>query len=121
MDPTIGRGPAGRCRLVAWVLVALAVPACSLPRSPTVAAVPPEWRHGNPFGPEANAARACGLLTVYGEVPRAAEWEALARTHIQTGDILFRRGKSNNLRGKLTTPVLAGVNDGRFSHVGIAQ
>jgi hypothetical protein len=105
----------------AWLLIALVPPACSLPRSPTMAAVPPEWRHGNPFGPEANAARAAGLLPVYGEVPRAAEWEEFARSRLETGDILFRRGKSNNLKGKLTTEVLAGANDGRFSHVGLAR
>jgi hypothetical protein len=105
----------------AWLLVAVALPACSLPRSPTMAAVPPEWRYGNPFGPEANAARARGELPVYGEVPRAAEWEAFAHSRIETGDILFRRGKSCNLKGRITTQVLAGVNDGRFSHVGMAQ
>ena len=120
MDPSTAHGPARGLLCAAWLLVAFALPACSLPpRSPTMAAVPPEWRHGNPFGPEANAARACGQIPVNCAVPRAAEWEELARTHIHTGDILFRRGKSCNLRGKLTTQVLAGVNDGRFSHVGI--
>jgi hypothetical protein len=108
-------------RPVAWLLLALTVPACSLPRSPTMAAVPPEWRHGNPFGPEANAARACGMIHVQGQIRRAAEWTAFAQAHIESGDLLFRRGRNYTLKGRLTTCVLAGANDGRFSHVGLAR
>ncbi len=120
MDPSKQHGPARYWRRAAWFLLALSIPACTLPRSPTIAAVPPEWRHGNPFGPEANAARASGQLQVYGEIPRATEWETFAKNHIQTGDILFRRGRSLNVKGTLTSLVLAGVNDGRFSHDAIA-
>jgi hypothetical protein len=85
-----------------------------------MAAVPPEWRDKSPFGPEANAARASGELQIHGDVPRAAEWTAFAHEHIQSGDILFRRGRSCTVRGQLTSIVLAGVNDGRFSHVAMA-
>ncbi len=121
MDPTRQRGPARWQYRAAWALLVLTVPACSLPRSPTMAAVPPEWRDVNPFGPEANAARACGMLQVYGRIRRQAEWEAFAKAHVQTGDLLFRRGKSCTLKGTITSRVLAGVNDGRFSHVGLAE
>src|SRR5205823_12680397 len=85
------------------------------------ASVPPEWRHGNPFGPEANAARARGELGVHGTIRRAAEWDALAREHIQTGDVLFRCGQSLTLTGNLTSYFLASLNDGRFSHEGLAH
>ena len=121
MDPTRRRGPTRWFHLVACLLPALSTPACSLPRSPTMAAVPPEWRHGNPFGPEANAARANGTLGINGEIPRAEEWTAFAKANIATGDILFRRGQSCTLTGNLTSLVLAAVNDGRFSHIGIAK
>jgi hypothetical protein len=120
MGHTKGCGPARRLRLVAWLLVALTPAACSLPRSPTMASVPPEWRDGNPFSPEANAARAAGLLHVYGENPHAEEWKAFARAHVQTGDVLFHRGRACTVKGKVTSMVLCGVNDGRFSHDGLA-
>jgi hypothetical protein len=121
MDLSTRCGPAGRLRLGAWLFLALAVPACSLPRSPTMASVPPEWRDGNPFSPQANAARAAGLLPVYGDVPHKEEWTAFARAHIHSGDILFHRGQASTVKGKLTSMALCGVNDGRFSHDGLAR
>ena len=56
------------------------------------------------------------------DVPRAAEWTAhFAHEHIQSGDISFPpRPFLCTLRGELTSIVLAGVNDGRFSHVAMA-
>ena len=121
MEPTRRHSPTRWFHLVAWFLLALTIPACALPRSPTMAAVPPEWREGNPFGPEANEARARGLIPIHGHIQRADEWTAFAKANIQTGDILFRRGRSCTLLGNLTSIVLAAANDGRFSHDGLAK
>jgi hypothetical protein len=94
---------------------------CALPSSPTMATVPREWRRGNPWGPEANAARAEGKLVPLYYTQEMAEWAKFGRTHIQDGDILFRYGQSYKPYEIATSRIIAGVEDNRFSHDGIAH
>jgi hypothetical protein len=101
-------------------LTALAV-GCYLPPSPTYEAVPPEWRRCKPFSPEANAARARGELSCDCSDPRAPLWNAFAHHCIRDGDILFRRGRSYTVSGKLTSLLLTTMCGGKYSHDGIAH
>jgi hypothetical protein len=86
-----------------------------------MATVPREWRRGNPWGPEANAARAEGKLVPLYYTQEMAEWAKFGRTHIQDGDILFRYGQSYKPYEIATSRIIAGVEDNRFSHDGIAH
>jgi hypothetical protein len=94
---------------------------CSIPASPTAATVPLAWRTTNSWGPEGNAARARGDLVPCLEPPDLSTWEALGRQHIQTGDLLFRFGRTHRLSNWLAGCVMAGTMDSRFSHDGIAS
>jgi hypothetical protein len=108
-------------RLLAVCCLALLGVGCALPSSPTMATVPREWRHGNPWGPEANAARAEGKLTPLYYTQEMAEWAKFGRCNIRDGDILFRYGLSYKPYEIATSAVIAGVEDNRFSHDGIAH
>ena len=83
--------------------------------------VPPEWRGRNPWGPEAYVARAEGKLRPVFYTQTMAEWAEFGRKHIQDGDILFRYGKSYKPYEIFTSRVIAGIEDDRFSHNGIAH
>jgi hypothetical protein len=108
-------------RAPALLALALLAPGCSLPVEPSMATVPRAWRKSNPWGPEAHAARADGRLRPLFCPPDAAVWEEFARRHIEEGDLLFRYGLSNNLRGKLETRILTRSTASRFSHDAIAH
>ena len=110
-----------RRRLCVVCLLALCGAGCALPTSPTMATVPKEWRRTNPWGPQANAARAEGQLTPLFYNQEMAEWAEFGRRNIQEGDILFRYGKSYKPYEMFTSRVIAGVEDNRFSHDGIAH
>src|SRR5205823_3533629 len=43
-------------------------------------------------------------------------WAEFARQHIQDGDLLFRYGRSNQVRGKISSAVIANITDSRFTH-----
>jgi hypothetical protein len=94
---------------------------CALPSSPTEATVPREWRKKNAWGPEAYAARAQGTLQPLFCTPEMAEWREFGRRIIQDGDILFRYGYSYKPYEIFTSRLIAGVEDDRFSHDGIAH
>jgi hypothetical protein len=109
----------------ALLLVALAslptVAGCSLPRSPSMATTPHEWRDRNAWGPEANAARAAGALQPVRHPAALAEWEEFGREHIEDGDLLFRYGVSYAVRGRLASCLTAAVSDSPFTHDAIAH
>ncbi|HVS40525.1 MAG TPA: YiiX/YebB-like N1pC/P60 family cysteine hydrolase [Gemmataceae bacterium] len=107
-------------RLAACCL-ALAGAGCALPSSPTNATVPAEWRRTNPWGPEAFAARAEGKFQSRFCTQEMADWKEFARRTIQDGDILFRYGKSYKPYEMFTSCLIAGIEDNRFSHDGIAH
>ena len=111
----------GRRRLFAACCLALLGSGCALPSSPTMATVPREWRRTNPWGPEANAARAEGRLKPLFYSEQMAEWADFGRRTIQDGDILFRYGYSYRPYEIVTSRVIAGVEDDRFSHNGLAH
>ncbi len=102
-------------------LLLLLLSGCAMPGSPTMATVPHEWRATNPWGPQANEARAEGRLVPLFYPKRQAEWEAFARSTIQDGDLLFRFGTAYSLRQQFTSRLIRGVSDGLFSHDGIAK
>ena len=104
-----------------WLPLIFLLSGCAVPAYPTLATVPPEWRHSNSWGPEGNQARAEGRLQPVFYPKRAAEWQQLAREHIQDGDILFRLGKANKLTEKINSWFIASVCDSRFSHEGMAR
>jgi hypothetical protein len=86
-----------------------------------MATVPREWRTTNPWGPEANAARARGELVPLYYSEEMARWREFGRANIRDGDLLFRYGKSYNPAEIFTSFLLAGISDGRFSHNAIAH
>lgn len=110
-----------RRRLLAACCCMLLGVGCALPSGPTSATVPPAWRRGNPWGPEANAARAEGKLVPLYYTEKMAEWAKFGRCHIQDGDILFRYGLSYKPYEIVTSRIIAGIEDNRFSHDGIAH
>jgi hypothetical protein len=116
--------PTDRCgALWRWSLALLATAltsGCSLPVSPTAATVPPAWRSKNSWGPEGNAARARGDLVPCYKPADIPAWEDFASAHIQTGDILFRFGRSHRVTNWLVGMVMAASMDSRFTHDGIA-
>jgi Permuted papain-like amidase enzyme, YaeF/YiiX, C92 family len=110
-----------RGRLCAVCLLALFGAGCALPTSPTMATVPKEWRRTNPWSPQANAARADGRLVPLFYNQAMAQWAEFGRRNIEEGDILFRYGKSYKPYENFTSRVIAGIEDNRYSHDGIAH
>jgi hypothetical protein len=108
-------------RVAGLLGLALLGSGCALPKGPLEATVPPEWRRGNPYGPQANALRAQGLLQPLYCPSQLACWEAFARVHIQDGDLLFRRGKAITPLSKLASRAIAKISGGPFSHDGLCH
>jgi hypothetical protein len=94
---------------------------CALPSSPTEATVPRAWRRTNAWGPDAYAARAEGKLQPLFFTQEMADWAEFGRRTIQDGDILFRYGQSYKPYEIFTSRLIAGIEDNRFSHDGIAR
>jgi hypothetical protein len=111
---------AGR-RAVGLLGLALLAPGCALPKGPLEATVPPAWRKGNPYGPQANALRAQGLLRPLYYPAELACWEAFGREHVQDGDLLFRRGKAITPLSMLASRSIARISGGPFSHDGLCH
>ena len=105
-----------------WVLLTMALASgfgCRGAGETTDRMVP--WGYkGNPWGPEANAKRACGEFPVIPDNPEMLAWEAWGRTHLQEGDIVLRMGDARAAMGMFPfSKVSAAIADSRFSHSGI--
>ncbi|QDV33079.1 C40 family peptidase [Tautonia plasticadhaerens] len=82
--------------------------------------IAPLWWRQNPWGPEAEAARHSGTLPRVPYHPDMAAWEAFARDHLRTGDILFREADARVLGGLFPFSRVAGaIADCRYTHTGI--
>lgn len=82
--------------------------------------IAPLWWRANPWGPEAEAARRSGRLPEVPFNPDMAAWEAFARDHLRTGDILFREADARVLGGLFPFSKVAGkIADCRYTHTGI--
>lgn len=81
--------------------------------------VPWSWR-GNPWGPEANAARRDGRLPSVPNNPDMAAWDDWGRRNLRDGDIVFRMGNARAFFGLMPfSRFSAAVAGSRFSHSGI--
>ncbi len=81
--------------------------------------VPRSWK-GNPWGPQANAARAAGTIPSVPNNPEMIAWEGWGRENLKDGDILFRMGDARAVMGLFPfSRVSAGIAASRFSHSGI--
>src|SRR5437879_4495911 len=105
-------------RLALVLLVCLA-PGCAGSRG-SLAAVPRAWRKTNPWGPEAQEASARGEWKPLFYTPQMGDWAAFARESLQDGDLLFRYGRSTQLRDSINNRVMTGISDSRFTHDGLA-
>jgi hypothetical protein len=110
-----------RAPAVVVLVAVVSLAGCSLPRSPSMATTPREWRDRNAWGPEADAARAAGTLQPLCCPAALAAWEEFGREHVREGDLLFRYGVAYHITGRLTACVTAGVCDSPFTHDAIAH
>lgn len=86
---------------------------------PTDRLIPPGWQ-GNPWGPEATAARAAGTIPPIVKTPKMVEWETWGKKVLRDGDILFRRADARIAWGHFPfSRFLARVSGSEFSHTGI--
>ena len=128
MDATAGAlaGPGGGRRratlrqiVALGALAMLAGAGCRGAGETTDSMVPRNWR-GNPWGPQANAARARGELPTIPNNPDMAVWDDWGRQNLRDGDILFRMGDARAACGLFSfSKVSAAIADSRFSHTGI--
>ncbi|WP_254053395.1 YiiX/YebB-like N1pC/P60 family cysteine hydrolase [Singulisphaera sp. GP187] len=81
--------------------------------------IPHSWR-GNPWGPDAEAARRCGRLPSIPSNPSMSAWDAWGRGHLRDGDIVFRMGDARIACGLYPfSQISAEMADSRYSHTGI--
>lgn len=100
-------------------LVALTLGGCRSAALDTDLLVPRGWK-GNPWGPEANAARQRGAIPSLPSNPEMADWDAWGRQNLQDGDILFRMGDARAAMGLFPfSRISAAIAASRFSHSGI--
>jgi len=100
-------------------LALLAGAGCRGAGETTDAMIPRSWR-GNPWGPQANAARARGEIPTVPNNPDMAAWDDWGRQNLRDGDILFRMGDARAACGLFRfSRVSAAIADSRFSHTGI--
>lgn len=127
MDATAGAlaGPGGgrrratlRQMVVLGALALLAGAGCRGAGETTDTMIPRGWR-GNPWGPQANAARARGELPIIPNNPDMAVWDEWGRRNLRDGDILFRMGDAKACGFFSFSRVSAGIADSHFSHTGI--
>jgi len=77
------------------------------------------WR-GNPWGPEAEAARRCGQLPTIPESPPMNAWSGWARANLRDGDLVFRMGDARLASGLYPfSRITAEMAGSRYSHSGI--
>ncbi len=92
---------------------------CRMPGIDTDRLVPRGWK-GNPWGPDANAARARGTLPTIPNNPEMAAWDAWSRQNLRDGDILLRMGDARAAWGLFPfSKFSAAVADSKYSHSGI--
>lgn len=104
---------------VGAVLAMLAGAGCRSTCETTDRLVPRSWT-GNPWGPEANAARRRGAIPTVPNHPEMAAWATWGRRHLRDGDLLFRMGDARAAFGLLPFSRLsAAISASRFSHSGI--
>jgi hypothetical protein len=106
---------------LALALPLLAGPGCRSPNTLTdTDRLVPAWWKGNPWGPDANAARRAGAIPSVPNNPDMDAWDAWARAHLRDGDILFRMGDARAALGLFPfSRVSAAIAGSRFSHTGI--
>ena len=81
--------------------------------------VPAEYK-GNPWGPEANAARKAGELPPVIKTAAMKKWDAWGKQVLKDGDILFRLGDARIARGWFPiSRFLAKISGSKYSHTGI--
>jgi len=86
---------------------------------PTDRLIPPHWV-GNPWGPEANKARATGEIPPIPMTPLMLQWDKWGRQVLRDGDIVFRRADARLLFGRFPfSRFTANVSGSQFSHTGI--
>jgi hypothetical protein len=111
-----------KSRRFGWVLLTMALASgfgCRGAGETTDKMVPWGFK-GNPWGPEANAKRACGEFPAIPDNREMLAWEAWGRSHLQEGDIVLRMGDARAAMGMFPfSKVSAAIADSRFSHSGI--
>lgn len=81
--------------------------------------VPPGYQ-GNPWGPEANAARKSGLFPPLIKTADMLQWDSWGKQNLRDGDILFRLGDARILHGYFPmSRFLAKISGSAYSHTGI--
>lgn len=95
------------------------VPGWEVLRIPSLAAVPPEWRSGRPWGPEANAARAAGRLPNPRPSRPLRAWDDFGQKVLTTGDLVFRLGRSLGPWDLFMSRFVARIQDSDFTHTGL--
>jgi len=75
---------------------------------------------GNPWGPQANAARKAGQFPPVIKDASMTQWDNWGKQALKDGDILFRLGDARIARGLFPiSRFLAKISGSRFSHTGI--
>ena len=86
---------------------------------PTDRLTPPGWV-GNPWGPDAYAARKAGKIPPIAYSPGMRRWDEWGNKVLRDGDILFRRGDARILFGRFPmSRFIANVSGSPFSHTGV--
>ncbi len=81
----------------------------------------PRWWTGNPWGPEAAAARAQHRLPAIPDNPEMVAWRDWSRHHLRDGDILFRSADARVVGGLVPfSKIAAVISDSAYVHTGIA-
>ncbi|HZT80741.1 MAG TPA: YiiX/YebB-like N1pC/P60 family cysteine hydrolase [Gemmataceae bacterium] len=101
-------------------VAALLLAGCHWLTTPSLCTLPPGQRHGNPWGPDANARREEQGRPYRRCTPEMACWAEFGRRHVADGDILFRRSKSCLVPVLDISRFLADLADSPFSHTGMA-
>lgn len=104
-----------------WMMLHFLVAQRHDPLEATDRLVPMTWQ-GNPWGPEANAARESGELPSIAKTPAMLAWDSWGRRKLKDGDILFRRGDARLVFGYFPmSRFIANVSASPFSHTGIVS
>ncbi len=101
------------------VATILAASGCRGAGETTDRMVPPSWK-GNPWGPQANEARARGTLPSVPNNPDMDVWQAWGRQNLKDGDIVFRMGDARAVLGLFPfSKISAAIAASHYSHTGI--
>ena len=112
------RRSSARAKLAALAVMSALV-GCRGAGETTDMMVPWSW-HGNPWGPQANAARETGEIPVVPNNPNMDAWTAWARANLRDGDLVFRMGNARAFFGLMPfSRFSAAVAGSKYSHSGI--